>query len=100
MRKQGFVQAFSVTAYCLIIGFLLFQAGSNNFGKTPSFLIPVSFLLLFSASALICALMVFYKPYILFFKNKKKEAIDLVLSTAMWLFAFFVGILLVAIFVR
>jgi hypothetical protein len=99
MQKQGLIQAASVTLYCTIIGALVFQL-SDSHGGTFSFLLPVAFLLLFSASALICGLLVFYKPYLLFFKNKKKEAIDLVLHTAMWLFVFFVTALLAALLIR
>ena len=99
MKKQGFLQAAGVALYCSLIGFVMFNIADNNGGQV-SFLFPVSVLLLFSVSALICGLMVFYKPYLLFFENKKKEAIDLVLHTTMWLFVFFVSALLLAIITR
>jgi len=44
---------------------------------------------LFSVSALICGLLVFYHPYQLLFSGKKKEAADLVLLTTAYLAGFF-----------
>jgi hypothetical protein len=85
--KLGFLQAFGVAAYCSLIGIVLWQ-GPNVFPKVNSYFGPVMFLLLFSTSALVCGLMVFYKPYQLFFAGKKKEAIGVVVSTSLWLFLF------------
>ena len=95
MKKTGFLQATTVAAYCLFVGFLIFNV-NKLFGKVQGFFAPVSFLLLFSTSALICALLVFYRPYILFFKNKKKEAIDLILYTTIFLAVYFVVIITIA----
>ncbi len=81
----GFIQALGVTLYCLLVG-VLFWKGNEIFGKPDRYVGPVTFLLLFIASAMICALMVFYQPYILFFAGKKKEALETVVNTAAWLF--------------
>ncbi len=88
VKIKGLVPALEVTAYCSAIGFLMFRE-NEIFGKVPNFFGPVAFLLLFSFSALICGLIVFYKPYLLFFSKRQKEAIDLVVYTAAWLFLFF-----------
>lgn len=66
-----------------------------NFGKiapndNQSFLMPVAFLTLFSTSVLVCGLLVFYKPYRLFFEGKKKEAAETVLFTSIYLLIVFV----------
>lgn len=53
-----------------------------------------------SGVTLYCGLVVFYKPYRLFFDGKKKESVDLVLYTAGWLFAFFLIFLFFAAFTR
>lgn len=50
-------------------------------------------LILFSASALTCGLLVFYQPYRLFFDGHKKEAADLVFYTAIWLMILFLALL-------
>lgn len=85
LRKQGFLQALGVTAYCSLIG--VFMWNSNNvFGKMNSTLGPIFVLMLLSTSVLICASLVLYKPYRLFVDGKKKEALGVVVSTASWLF--------------
>lgn len=85
--KQGFLQALGVGIYILLIGLFISNANAV-FPKIGNFFGPVLFLLLFSTSALICGLLVFYKPYRLFFDGKKKEAVEVVVSTAAWLFGF------------
>lgn len=94
--KKGLVQALGITLYCSFVG-LFFWKGNEVFGKTPNFAGPVAFLILFIVSALICAAIVFYQPYRLFFENKKKEAIDLVVATTGWLFSFFLIFLLISL---
>lgn len=87
LKKQGFIQASGIALYCLLIG-LFFGQGNKFLPKLNPIFGPILFLLLFTASALICALIVFYKPYKLFFDGKKKEAADIVISTAISLFIF------------
>lgn len=93
IRKQGFLQALGVAAYCTLIGLFMWNANSIV-GKMNNFVGPILILILFSTSALICGLLVFYKPYKLFFADKKKEAIEVVVSTALWLFTFLIIFLL------
>jgi hypothetical protein len=95
-KKRGFLQALGVTIYCSLIG-IFFWKGNEIFGKINNYFGPVAFLLMFSVSVLICALIVFYKPYKLFFDGKKKEAIDIVLYTTTGLFIFFLLSLLLMI---
>lgn len=83
--KQGLLQAFGVTVYCSLVGLVMWK-GNEIFGKVDSYIGPVTVLVMLSVSALICGLIVFYKPYKLFFENKKEEAINVVLSTAISLF--------------
>lgn len=90
----GFIQALGVTVYCSFVG-LFFWKGNEMFGKVDRYVGPVTFLLLFIASAMICALMVFYQPYLLFFDGKKKEALEIVVNTAAWLFIAFISFLIV-----
>jgi hypothetical protein len=98
IKKAGFLQALGVTFYCSLVG-LLFWQGNHLFPKVNQYFAPVVMLLLLSVSVLICGLLVFYKPYRLFFAGKKKDAINIVLSTSFWLFAFlFVFFLLMVIF--
>lgn len=94
----GFIQALGVTVYCSFVG-VIFWKGNEIFGKPDRYVGPVTFLLLFIASAMICALMVFYQPYELFFDGKKKEALETVVNTATWLFIAFI-LFLIVMFIR
>jgi hypothetical protein len=98
IKKTGFLQALGVTIYCSLVG-LLFWQGNHLFPRVNQYFAPVMMLLLLSVSVLVCGLLVFYKPYKLFFENKKKEAANLVVSTSFWLFiSVFVFLLLMIIF--
>ena len=106
LKVQGLVQALGVTTYCGLVG-LIFWKGNEIFGKMANYAGPVTFLLLFIVSALICAAIVFYQPYKLFFdgnlpagRQGKREAVDLVLYTTGFLFFFFIVFLLLAVLVR
>ena len=93
--KVGFLQALGVALYCILVGTFLWNS-NNLFGKADTFFAPITLLTLLSTSVMICGLIVFYKPYLLFFSGKKKEAADVVVSTAVSLFIFlilFFGIL-------
>jgi hypothetical protein len=83
--KQGIIQALLVTLYCSGVGLVMWN-GEKIFGQMKSFIGPIAFLVMFSFSVLICGLIVFYKPYKLFFSGKKNEAMDVVAATASSLF--------------
>jgi hypothetical protein len=85
--KRGFLQALGVALYCLLIGIFFWQA-QYIFPKFNPPFGPMAMLLLLSFSVLICGVIVFYKPYLMFFDGKKKEAVRLVVGTAGWLFVF------------
>lgn len=87
IKKTGFLQALGVTVYCSLVG-LLFWQGNHLFPKVNQYFAPVTMLLLLSVSVLVCGLLVFYKPYKLFFAEKEKDAVKLVVSTSLWLFVF------------
>lgn len=84
--KQGILQAAGITLYCSLVAIVMWR-GNEIFGKVDSYLGPVAVLVMLSVSVLICGIIVFYKPYKLFFAGKKKEAADVVISTAISLFA-------------
>jgi len=96
--KQGFLQAIGIVLYCTLVATFMWNIEKVMVGKPP-FFAPIAFLTLLCTSALTCALIVFYKPYKLFFEGKKKEAVDAVVSTAGFLFVFVV-ILLTALFLN
>jgi hypothetical protein len=98
-KKIGFLQALGVTAYCSALG-LFFWGAEKVFPKVDNFFAPVLFLLLFSVSALVCGLIVFKKPYDLFFAGKKKEAVGIVVNTALWLLFFLAITFLLVILIK
>jgi uncharacterized membrane protein YidH (DUF202 family) len=97
-KNLGFFQALGVAVYCSLLGVLLWQ-GPVISPHLNQYLGPVFFLLLFSSSALICGLLVFYQPYQLFLAGKKKEALNTVVLTSLWLFVFLVLFLFAMIFI-
>lgn len=81
-------QALGIAIYCGLVG-LVFWKGNQWFGKVPNYWGPVLFLTLFSVSVLICALIVFGYPFVIFWEKKKTvEALRLVVYTAAWLALF------------
>lgn len=79
--KLGLLQALGVSFYCGLVGTVM-QNGDRFFGKKDTFMTPIAVLTMLCVSVLICALIVFKKPYELFFDGKKKEALDVVVYTS------------------
>jgi len=77
-RKQGFLQAAGVVVYCSLVGIIFWQ-GNHIFPKVSPYFGPLMVLLLLCTSVLTCGLIVFYRPYRLFFAGKKTEAINIVM---------------------
>lgn len=100
LKLIAFLQALGLVIYCGLV-FLLFWQGENLFGRYPSYLAPLLMLVLFSASALVAALLTLGYPIILFWKKKQTaQALRLVGYTAVWLIAFIAIIILIALFVK
>jgi hypothetical protein len=96
-NKQGLLQALGITAYISLIGFFI-GSGDKIVGNIGLPFAPVFVLLLLSVSVLICAVLVLYKPYKFFIDGKKKEALSMVISTAVWLSIFlviFLGVIVI-----
>lgn len=83
--KQGIKQALGVVFYCAVVGTVM-QNGSKIFGEKDTFMTPILVLTMFCVSVLTCTLIVFKRPYELFFNNKKKDAVDVVVYTVVSLF--------------
>lgn len=95
---QGFLQALAVTIYCSFVAAIFLNA-EYVFGNVPNQLGFLLMLVLFSVSVLVCGILVFYKPYKMFFEDKRKAA-DVVLYTGAWLLIFFLILLIAASFIR
>lgn len=97
--KTGLLQALGVSLYCGLIGTIM-QNGNTFFGEKDTFMTPIVVLSMLCVSVLICALIVFKKPYELFFDGKKKEAIDVVVYTAVSLFVILLALFGTMFFVK
>lgn len=94
----GFFQALGLVGYCSLIALFISQA-NKWFGKAPNYFGPLLFLMLFTTSALISALIVGAYPFILYFnKRQTKQAIKLVFYTAGWLLALVIAVIITIIF--
>ena len=89
------VNAVGVFVYVMLVVWVITN-GEKVFGEMENFWGPVTFLLLFVFSALVCGLLVFGRPIYLWFDNAKKEAVKMLLFTVVNLFV----ILLVAFLVN
>lgn len=97
MKKWvGLLQASQVVAY--VAGFtVLVTNGEKIFSQINENFAPLMFLTLFCFSVLVCGLIVFYRPYLLFLEKKPKEAVGLVLSTTKWLGLYALAIIVLVI---
>lgn len=90
----AFLQSAGIVVYCGLIGLVLWQ-GNTLFGVVPNFWGPLLFLVLFSTSALICALLAFGNAFqFLYVKKEPQKAIKLVALTTIWLMLFVVLVLI------
>lgn len=93
LSKEGFVPALSLVGYVGLFTFVVTNGG-RFFPHINEHFAPLMFLSMFCFSALLCSLLVFYQPYLLFVEKRGKEALELVLSTTKWLGIF---VLLIAV---
>ncbi len=93
----AFLQALGLFIYCAAVAILIGN-GNKFFGPVVNPVGPLLFLTLFVTSVLICGLIVGAYPFILFWDKKKtKEAVKLVIYTALW-GVFFVSAILFFLF--
>ncbi len=97
LRAVGLFQAAGLTAYVSIFAVAVeFMEGwIKRVGVTPSPAAAIMlFLLSFLVSALICGVIALRYPTVLFFADKKHEALKAIIWTAAWLLFFFAIFLL------
>ncbi len=76
--------ALGVTAYIAIVA-TIFNNGNRLFGRVEGAFANVAFLLLFIFSALVTGTIVLLPPIRLYLDGQKKEGVQLLLFTAVWL---------------
>ena len=89
----GFIQAVSIFIYVSLVSLLMISA-QDVFQNSALFLGPLFFLVLLVASVLICAVLAFGHPIVMFWEEKKtREAVKVVTATALWLTLFVVVVI-------
>lgn len=92
--KTSFTLATLQFTYILLVAVLIIN-GSKIFSDGPNYLGPVLFLILFSASVLISAILTLAYPVVVFWERKMTyKAIKLVLYEVFWLL-FYIAIVLI-----
>lgn len=81
---SGLLQALGIVLY-VVVFVLVLQGVIPKDADLGPIIAPIFMLLAFSTSALICASIVLLRPALLFFSDRKKEAVQIVLWTAGWL---------------
>lgn len=79
--KQGLLSAGLAAGYVALVSAFMAHAEKIFGGKEPGPLGPVVFLLLFVVSASVMCLLVFGKPVMMYIDGKKREAVELLVST-------------------
>ena len=85
LLRYSFIHSVGVLIYITSVA-LLMTYGEQLFGKMNNVLGPIAFLLLFVLSALVVGALVLGKPIMFYLDGRKKEAIQLLLYTILWLF--------------
>jgi len=94
VRKVAFLQALALVCYCGLVG-MVFWGGDKWFGNMNGYLGPVMVLVLLSLSVIVCALIAFGYPFLVFWDEKKvKKALSIVYYTAGWLVLFIIFLML------
>lgn len=88
------LQASGLVGYISLVA-IIFWKGNEWFGKMGNtYLGPLTVLSLFAVSALICALITLGYPFTLWQKGKGKDALKVVIYTALWVVGFILLFLL------
>lgn len=99
LKKRGIINAAATAAYIIAVGSFMYYGSTIKIGQSNSFLIPISFLLLFVFSASLTGFLIFGKPAQMYVDGKKKEALSLLLYTFVSFFVItFSALLLLIIF--
>ncbi|HLC44534.1 MAG: hypothetical protein A2722_01455 [Candidatus Doudnabacteria bacterium RIFCSPHIGHO2_01_FULL_50_11] len=96
IAAYSFFQALAAAIYVAAVGTLLFHS-NEIFGQLQTPLGPIAFLMLFSLSAAIMALLLAGRPIYLYLEGRKRESIQTALMNVGFFFLItFIFLLLVA----
>lgn len=80
MTKNPVLNALAAIGYIVTVALVMYF-GTKNLGPEDSVLAPIALLSLFTLSAAVMGYIFLYQPFILYFDNKKKAAMDLFIKT-------------------
>ncbi|MEK6918671.1 MAG: hypothetical protein AABW73_01400 [Nanoarchaeota archaeon] len=81
IAKYAIINALSTALYVIILVSLIFYFGKTLQGSEETILIPIGMIMLFLFSASLTGTLVLGRPIMWYLDNKKKEALQLLLST-------------------
>jgi len=84
LKLSALLSALGVAVYVAAVAWLMTNA-EKIFGKMQNFLGPVAFLMLFVLSAAVVGALIVGRPALLYFDNRKAEAVKMFGWTIGWL---------------
>jgi len=90
----SFFQSLGLVLYTSLIS-LFFWKGNEWIPEMNSYVGPLIVLTIFAVSTLVCALITLSYPFILWQKGKSKDALRVIIYTALWIIGF-IAILLIS----
>lgn len=80
MSKNPILNALAAISYISLVALIMFYAG-KSLPKEDTFLAPIAAVSLFTLSAAVMGYLFLYQPFVMYFDNKKKAALDLFIKT-------------------
>lgn len=81
MSKNPIINAFSASAYIILVVTIMTFVTKPLRNKPDTFFAPITVLFVLTLSVAVMAYLFFYQPLLLFIEGKKKEAINLFVKT-------------------
>ena len=79
--KYAAINSIGTALYVVVVSSFIYFLGNGFLGVKDTVLAPISMLMLFVFSAALTVSLVFGRPILWYLDNKKKEALELLLST-------------------
>ncbi|MDD3999186.1 MAG: hypothetical protein PHR98_03765 [Candidatus Shapirobacteria bacterium] len=81
MTKNPIVNALGASIYIILVVVVMTFVTEPMKNKSDTFFAPIMMLFVLTLSVTVMAYLFFYQPFILYFDNKKKDALDLFIKT-------------------
>ena len=91
--RASFLQSTGLISYISLVS-VIFWKGDEWFPKMDNYVGPMILLSIFVVSALVCALITLSYPFTLWQKGKTKDALRVIIYTALWTIGFIIIFLL------